>query len=259
MLVPFPGAGGSNYAEMFRWMNGTEGTPPFANGVNPDPELRADLGHAAGQLAGFHPRVADHRQQHGRAGLGPAGAGPRPDRHPRQLPPVQRHPADRRHGVLRRRSAGGGHRASPDLHQRRHLGHGRHALRDRRQSPAGTSNVKVYVIGFGVGASVQADLNAIAAAGGTGQAYFPANRAELTAVAGRHRGPLAARAPLRLRRHLRRRGRRLPRQGHDLLGGRRPLQARGRVRLQRRRRRHGLLLHRRGHLPGHAAHARARR
>ena len=44
MLVPFPGAGGSNYAEMFRWMNGTEGTPPFASGVNPDPELRADLG-----------------------------------------------------------------------------------------------------------------------------------------------------------------------------------------------------------------------
>ena len=36
-----------------------------------------------------------------------------------------------------------------------------------------TGNVKVYVIGFGVGASVQAGLNAIAAAGGTGRRISP--------------------------------------------------------------------------------------
>src|SRR5262245_34882847 len=42
ILVPFPGMGGANYAAIAKWLDGSEGTPPF-NGPNPDPEIRADV------------------------------------------------------------------------------------------------------------------------------------------------------------------------------------------------------------------------
>ena len=70
VLVPFPGAGGSNYAEMFRWMNGTEGTPPFAGGVNPDPELRADLGTPLASSLDSIREWLTTAGEHSRSGLG---------------------------------------------------------------------------------------------------------------------------------------------------------------------------------------------
>ena len=237
------------------WMNGTEGTPPFAGGVNPDPELRADLGTPlASSLDSIREWLTTASSSVG-PDSGAAGPRARPDRHPRQLPPVQRHPADRRPGVVRRRSASRRHRPCARPAPTAAPGTWPTCAARSAAVPTNTSNVKVYVIGFGVGAGLQADLNAIAAAGGTGHGVFPGQPRRADRLAGGHRGPVAARAPLRLRRHLRRRGRRLPRQGHDLHGRRRPLQARGRVRLQRRRRRHRLFLHRRGDLPGHPAGA----
>ena len=134
VLVPFPGAGGSNYAEMSRWMNGTEATPPFA-GANPDPELHADLGTPlASSLDSIREWLTIASSTTG-PNSGAAAGRPPLRRRPLQLPAVQRHPAHRRPRVLLRRPAGGGDRLAPDLHQRRHLGRHRRALRDRRQPP----------------------------------------------------------------------------------------------------------------------------
>ncbi len=179
MLVPFPGAGGSNYSEMFRWMNGTNGTPPFAIS-NPDPELHADLGtplassldsmrewlttatSSTGPQSG--PLLAGHAFSDARASC-------------RQYNVILLTDGDESccgdppgaATALRRTCTNGGTWDTTD---------GRCEIGG---SPDGTSSVNVYVIGFGVSSSQRTRLNAIAAAGGTTQAYAAANRAELTA------------------------------------------------------------------------------
>jgi MYXO-CTERM domain-containing protein len=180
VLVPFPGAGGSNYAEMFRWMNGTEGTPPFAGGVNPDPELRADLGTPlASSLDSIREWLTTANSS-----VGP-GSGPLAPGHAL----TDTRASCRQYNVILltdgQESCDGDPPAAATALRHVCTNGGTWDMADMRCEIAGvptnTSNVKVYVIGFGVGTGLQADLNAIAAAGGTGQAYFPANRAELTA------------------------------------------------------------------------------
>ena len=180
VLVPFPGAGGSNYAEMFRWMNGTEGTPPFAGGVNPDPELRADLGTPlASSLDSIREWLTTATSS---VGPGPGALAP-------GHALTDTRASCRQYNVILltdgQESCDGDPPAAATALRRVCTNGGTWDMADMRCEiggvPTNTSNVKVYVIGFGVGAGLQADLNAIAAAGGTGNAYFPANRAELTA------------------------------------------------------------------------------
>ena len=179
VLVPFPGAGGSNYSEMFRWMNGTEGTPPFA-GANPDPELHSDLGTPLGSSLDSMREWLTIAASNTGPNSGPLASG---------------HAfADARSGCRQYsvilltdgdESCCGDPPAAATALRRTCTNGGTWDTTDSRceigGSPTGTSSVNVYVIGFGVSSAQQTRLNAIAAAGGTGQAYAATNRAELTA------------------------------------------------------------------------------
>jgi hypothetical protein len=182
VLVPFPGAGGSNYAEMFGWMNGTEAVPPYA-GANPDPELHADLGtplassmdsirewlttaaSTTGPNAG--PLQSGHMFADSRASCRPYSVilltdGDESCENRDVAPPAA---ATR----LRQTCTNGGTWDATD------------SRCEINGDPKGTSSVNVYVIGFGVSSAQRTRLNAIAAAGGTSTAYAATNRAELTA------------------------------------------------------------------------------
>jgi hypothetical protein len=157
VLVPFPATGSSNYNAIHRWVDNKEAVPPFPGGINPDPEIRADLGTPlAGSLGSIRGWLL------GDAAVG-AGAG---------LLNTDPQKACRQYSVI--------------------------LLTDGVEScPSGTTGdfnaqnaaaelrnagAKVYVVGFGISSSDRTKLNNIAVAGGTGSAYFPNNRTELTAA-----------------------------------------------------------------------------
>ena len=181
VLVPFPGAGGSNYAEMSLWMNGTEATPPYA-GANPDPEIHADLGTP---LASSLDSV--------REWLTTASSDAGPNAGPLQSRAhVLRIPARcRPYNVILftdgdESCCGDPPAAATALRQTCTNGGTWDATDGRCELPGnattGTSSVRVYVIGFGISAAQRTRMNAIAAAGGTGTSYAATNRAELTAA-----------------------------------------------------------------------------
>jgi hypothetical protein len=179
VVVPFPGAGGGNYGEISLWINGTEGQPPFA-GANPDPELHADTGTPlASSLLSIREWLTSAASSTG----------------PNSGPLLANHPhADVRSGCRQYNvilltdgldsCCGDPPVAARQLRQTCTNGGAWDAGDGRCEiagSPEGTSNVNVYVIGFGVSDQEQVSLNAIAAAGGTGTAYSASTRAELTA------------------------------------------------------------------------------
>ena len=179
VLVPFPGAGGSNYAEMFGWMNGTEATPPYA-AANPDPEIHADLGTPlASSLDSM------------REWLTTASSSTGPNSGPLQTGHAfsDARASCRQYSVILLtdgdESCNGDPPAAATALRQTCTNGGTWDATDGRceinGSPTGTSSVSVYVIGFGVSAQQRTRLNAIAAAGGTGTAYAASNRAELTA------------------------------------------------------------------------------
>jgi hypothetical protein len=180
ILVPFPGAGGSNYAEMSLWMNGTEATPPYA-GANPDPELHADLGTPlASSLDSMREWLTTAGSDVG------VNSGPLQSGHMFS----ESRPACRQYNVILLtdgdESCCGNPPASATALRQTCTNGGAWDAADSRceinGSPTGTSSVSVYVIGFGISAAQLTRMNAIAAAGGTGTAYAATNRAELTAA-----------------------------------------------------------------------------